>query len=54
MLITKQLTVAIDFHSMGKKILWMSMATVNPLITNILQNLLLCLKKEGILGELSL
>ncbi len=29
MLVTKQSTVDIDFHSMGKKILWMSIATVN-------------------------
>ncbi len=36
MLVTKQLTVAIDFNSMKKKILWKSMATVNRLVTNII------------------
>ncbi len=35
MLVTKQLTVATDFHSMEKKILWKSVATVNSLVTNI-------------------
>ncbi len=28
--------VAIDFHSMAKKILWKSMAAVNCLVTNII------------------
>ncbi len=36
MLVTKQLTVAIDLHSMEKKIQWKSMATVN-----IIQNIIL-------------
>ncbi len=35
MLVTKQLPIAFDFHSVGKKILWKSMATVNYLSTNI-------------------
>lgn len=37
MLVTKQLTVPIDFCSMGKKIPW----TINCVDTNILQNILL-------------
>ncbi len=35
MLETKQLTVAIDFHIMGKKKLQWSMATITYLITKI-------------------
>jgi len=34
-----QFTVAIDFHSRKKQILWKSMDTVNCLVTNILQNI---------------
>ncbi len=36
MLVNKQLTVAIDVHSV-EKTLWKSMATSNYLITNILK-----------------
>ncbi len=38
MLVTKQLMVAIDFHSM-EKIQRRSMATIKCLVTNILQNI---------------
>ncbi len=56
MLVTKQLMVAIDFHSMEKKILWKSMATVNCLVTNILQNIFFCVqqKKEAHTGLVEL
>jgi len=37
MLVMKQLTVAIDFLSIFF-LLWKSMATINSLVTNILQN----------------
>jgi len=37
----RQLTVAIDLHS----ILWKTMATVNCLVTNILQNIFFCAKQ---------
>ncbi len=67
MLVTKQLTAAIDFHSMGK-IPWKSMATISCSVTNILQNIFFCVQqKKGLekvqgekmtefsfLGELSL
>jgi len=51
MLVIKQLMVAIEFLSRKKK-LWKSMATVNCLITNILQNVFFCVqqKKETHLG----
>lgn len=35
-MLIKQLMVAIGLHSMYK-LLWKSMATINPLVTNILQ-----------------
>jgi len=52
MLVIKQLIVAIEFLSRKKKKLWKSMATVNCLITNILQNVFFCVqqKKETHLG----
>ncbi len=47
MLVTKQLTVATDFHSMEKnKILWKSMATINCLAANILQNIFCVQQKK--------
>jgi len=36
MLVTRQMTGAIDFHS-TKKILWKSMVAINCLVTNILR-----------------
>ncbi len=51
MLEIKELLVAIDIHSMGK-ILWKSMATVNFLVTNILQNTFFCVQqKKGTSGR---
>ncbi len=44
MLVTKQLTVAIDLHSM-EKIQCKSMATINNLVTNILQNIFFCVNQ---------
>ncbi len=44
-LVTKQLTVAIDFHSMDK-ILYKSMATINCLVTIILQNTFCCVQQK--------
>ncbi len=49
MLEIKQLTVAIDFNSMGGgELLWKSMATSKCLVTKTPQNILFCvqLKKE--------
>ncbi len=37
-----QSTVATGFHSIEKKILWKSMATVDCLVANILQNIFFC------------
>ncbi len=46
MLITNELTVAIAFHSIFYcSILWKAMATVNSLVTNILQNILFFLQQ---------
>jgi len=45
MLVIKLLTVAIDFHS-RKKILWKLMATVNCLVTNIIQNIFFCVQQK--------
>ncbi len=59
MIVTKQLTVPIDFHSIFS-ILLKSMATVNCLVTHILQTGLEQLESElmmtefSFLGELSL
>jgi len=39
MFVIKQLTVAIDFHSIFFFLLWKSMATVNCLVSNILRNI---------------
>ncbi len=41
MLVTKQLTVAIDFYS-----IFLSMATVNCFVTNILHNILFCVQQK--------
>ncbi len=43
MYVNKQLKVATDFYTMGKKILWRSMATVNCLVNNIIENIFFCL-----------
>ncbi len=45
MLFTKQFMVPIDFHSIFP-ILWKSMATVNYLVTNILQNIFFCVQQN--------
>jgi len=37
-----QSTVAIGFHNIEKEILWKSMATVDCLVANILQNIFFC------------
>ncbi len=44
MLVTKQLTVAIDFYNIF--LLWKSMATVSCLVTNILQNIFFCVQQQ--------
>ncbi len=44
-MVTKYLTVAIDFYSIFFPILWKSMATVNCLVTNILQNTFFCVQQ---------
>ncbi len=51
MLVTKQLLVAIDIHSIFSSMLWKTMTTVNCLLT-ILQNILFCAqqKKETLMG----
>ncbi len=50
MLVTKQLTVATDFHSTFYcSILWKAMATVNSLVTNILQNIFFCAQQKKLL-----
>ncbi len=46
MLLTKQLMVAIDFHCIFS-ILWKSMATVNCLVANILQNIFFCVHQNN-------
>ncbi len=43
-LINKQLLVATDLHSMGK--LWKSTVPINCLVTNILQNILVCVQQK--------
>ncbi len=45
MLITKQLTVAINFHSI-EKVQWKSMANINCLVTKILHNTLFCAQQK--------
>ncbi len=45
MLVTKQLIVAIDFYSI-LSILWKSMATINCLVTNLLQNIFFCAQQK--------
>ncbi len=51
-ILSLQLPVAIYFHSMKKKLLRKSMATVNHLVINILKNIFFCaqLKKEIHIG----
>ncbi len=44
--VTKQLTVATDFHIIEKKMLWKSMATINCLVTNIFQNIFYCVPQR--------
>ncbi len=46
MLATKQLTVAIAFHNSFFPILWKTVATVNCLVANILQNIFFCAQKK--------
>ncbi len=44
MLVTKQLTVAIDFHSRGKNSM-----EVNLLVNNILQNIFFCVQQKKLI-----
>ncbi len=44
MLVTKQLTVAIDFHSRGKNSM-----EVNLLVNNILQNIFFCVQPKKLI-----
>jgi len=45
-MLIKQFSVAIDFHSRKKKILWMSMGSINCLDTDILQNIFFCVQQK--------
>ncbi len=47
MLVIKQLPVFAEF-TVWKKIVWMSMATSNCLITNILQNIFFCAQQKAV------
>ncbi len=51
MLVTEELTVAIDLHAVFY-ILWKSMATVNCSVSNILQNIFFCAQEKMKLNNL--
>ncbi len=46
MLVIRQLTAPIDFHSLYFFLLWKSMGAANCLITNIFQNIFFCVKQK--------